>query len=333
MLLVLYVAASVLLIEFALFRARALRTAEAALLGSNKYAAFRRKDTHLWRRWRLYLVGVPLMLPRFLLIVLCVVIHGIVCRLVTLGADLRDGVALSSRRRTIIQYSSVFWSRLLLFSAGFWYIREQGESDPRACVVVCNHSSWVDIIYFLTAREFPSFLANAGAKKMPFVGSVAQAMQCVFVDRGDKANRSTALTLVEDRQRAIYSGAGFPKLLLFPEGTTTNGTGLLYFRKGAFATGVPVQPIALRYPYQHFSPAMDSIPMLPQVVLMCCQVYNTLQVTRLRVMESPNKSPEERAQEAREVLAKELQVPLLADRFEEKFEFLEFAFHKKSKHS
>lgn len=36
-------------------------------------------------------------------------------------------------------------------------------------------------------------------------------------------------------------------LLLFPEGTTTNGRFLLPFKTGAFLAGLPLQPVVIRY--------------------------------------------------------------------------------------
>lgn len=46
---------------------------------------------------------------------------------------------------------------------------------------------------------------------------------------------------------------------LCTEGTTTNGDFLLPFKTGAFLAKAPVLPVILRYPYQRFSPAWDSI--------------------------------------------------------------------------
>lgn len=43
------------------------------------------------------------------------------------------------------------------------------------------------------------------------------------------------------------------------EGTTTNGDYLLPFKTGVFLAKAPVLPVILRYPYQRFSPAWDSI--------------------------------------------------------------------------
>ena len=46
------------------------------------------------------------------------------------------------------------------------------------------------------------------------------------------------------RQRS--SEHGWPQLLIFPEGTTTNASQLVIFRTGAFAAGQPVQPVAIQ---------------------------------------------------------------------------------------
>ena len=36
-------------------------------------------------------------------------------------------------------------------------------------------------------------------------------------------------------------------MLVFPEGTTTNGNILLKFRDGAFLSGAPIQPVAIHW--------------------------------------------------------------------------------------
>jgi len=46
-------------------------------------------------------------------------------------------------------------------------------------------------------------------------------------------------------------------LLLFPEGTTSNGSCLLRFKTGVFAGGVPVHPVTITYGVGRFSPAFE----------------------------------------------------------------------------
>lgn len=47
----------------------------------------------------------------------------------------------------------------------------------------------------------------------------------------------------------------YPPILIFPEGTTTNGQCLIDFKRGAFVPGVPVKPVVLKYPSHHYNPA------------------------------------------------------------------------------
>jgi len=74
-------------------------------------------------------------------------------------------------------------------------------------------------------------------------------MQALYIERvGSKAeDRAHLLTQILDRQIRVEGGKGNP-ILIFPEGCTTNGNGgLLQFKKGAFASLRPVQPICLKY--------------------------------------------------------------------------------------
>lgn len=54
---------------------------------------------------------------------------------------------------------------------------------------------------------------------------------------------------MKQRMEAVHAEEGPHRrpILLFPEGTTTNGDYLLPFRTGAFIAGVPVQPTILKY--------------------------------------------------------------------------------------
>uniref|UniRef100_A0A7N0UPN6 Phospholipid/glycerol acyltransferase domain-containing protein n=1 Tax=Kalanchoe fedtschenkoi TaxID=63787 RepID=A0A7N0UPN6_KALFE len=65
--------------------------------------------------------------------------------------------------------------------------------------------------------------------------------------------------IVTERVREAHENKDAPMMMLFPEGTTTNGDYLLPFKTGAFLSKTPVLPVILRYPYQRLSPAWDSI--------------------------------------------------------------------------
>jgi lysophosphatidylcholine acyltransferase/lyso-PAF acetyltransferase len=77
-------------------------------------------------------------------------------------------------------------------------------------------------------------------------------MGCLYVDRDNKAGdngKARVSDLVRQRMQEMAAGQ-LPHarpLLLFPEGTTTNGRHLLPFKTGAFLAGQPLQPVVIRY--------------------------------------------------------------------------------------
>ena len=68
----------ILLIEYALFKCRAVLKVDEAR--DSKYPAFRRYDVKEWKRWRLYLIGGPIVLPRLLITILIALIFYIVLK-------------------------------------------------------------------------------------------------------------------------------------------------------------------------------------------------------------------------------------------------------------
>ena len=90
----------------------------------------------------------------------------------------------------------------------------------------------------------PSFVARReGLAGVPVYGTICRALQLIYVQRQDPASRRACADAIVQRVRA---GAGWPPLVVFPEGGTSR-RGLKEFRAGAFRAGAPVQPVALRY--------------------------------------------------------------------------------------
>ena len=85
-------------------------------------------------------------------------------------------------------------------------------------------------------------MAKAAVRKMPIFGRIAAALSTIFVDRKDpESKRKTARAIIERAQSAAW-----PPVLVFPEGTCTNGSALISFKVGAFLPEVAVQPVLLR---------------------------------------------------------------------------------------
>ena len=69
--------------------------------------------------------------------------------------------------------------------------------------------------------------------------------QPVYVWREDPNSRQNT---IKEIKRRTTSPDGWQQILIFPEGTCSNRTGLITFKPGAFYPGVPVQPVLIRYP-------------------------------------------------------------------------------------
>ena len=64
------------------------------------------------------------------------------------------------------------------------------------------------------------------------------------------------------RQDMIEKDSKYSKIVVFPEGRTTNGTYMLDFKKGAFAALKPVIPSYIKYDFSMVSPAYEILPIL-----------------------------------------------------------------------
>jgi hypothetical protein len=67
----------------------------------------------------------------------------------------------------------------------------------------------------------------------------------VYVWRDDPNSRQNT---IKEIVRRATSTDGWQQVLIFPEGTCSNRTGLITFKPGAFYPGVPIQPVCIRYP-------------------------------------------------------------------------------------
>ncbi|HET9553504.1 MAG TPA: lysophospholipid acyltransferase family protein, partial [Anaeromyxobacteraceae bacterium] len=119
-----------------------------------------------------------------------------------------------------------------------------GAVPPGPALIACNHVSWLDPL--VVAACVPCApISKLSVRGWPVVGALASRLGVIFHERGDGAS---GLRVLRQAERALE--AGLP-VLNFPEGTTTDGAGVLRFRKGLFGLarqlGVPVVPAAIRY--------------------------------------------------------------------------------------
>ena len=138
-------------------------------------------------------------------------------------------------------------ARLVLYSFGFWWLEEEGMDEEArghyGIVCAASHTSLIDVFYF-TYRWLPAFVAKKDIRKMPFIGWFAEVLGAVFVDRHADSETKEGY---KDQIRAIAHNKESSPVLIFPEGTCTNGRALITFKRGAFEPGVNVLPVCIRY--------------------------------------------------------------------------------------
>ncbi len=130
-------------------------------------------------------------------------------------------------------------------------------------LLIANHASWLDIPV-ISAVAPVSFVAKREVAGWPFVSWLAKLQRTVFVDR-------TRRTSVGDTAgEMIERLAAGDNLVLFPEGTSSDGARVLPFKTsllaaakptrgagqdaGASATGAVVQTLAIVYTRMHGLP-------------------------------------------------------------------------------
>ena len=115
---------------------------------------------------------------------------------------------------------------------------------PHRGLIVSNHLSYLDIM-ILSACVPCVFVSKAEVKNWPVFGLYARWAGSVFVRRHDKADIGRANASIGDILRSDVP------VVLFPEGTTTDGSQILRFHstmlQPAIHAGAAVTPCALVY--------------------------------------------------------------------------------------
>ena len=123
-------------------------------------------------------------------------------------------------------------------------VRDSGRTPGQVGrLIVANHISFLDI--FALNCVFPSaFVAKAEIARWPVFGMIAKSVDTVFIERG---NRRSLINTAEAMAKALDEGRN---LLMFPEGTTSDGTGLKKMHgnlmEGAVRRRAEVIPVVLR---------------------------------------------------------------------------------------
>lgn len=154
--------------------------------------------------------------------------------------------------------------RTVIWAFRITVVREGTPTRPRGVLFVCNHLSWCDIPV-LGATVNGRFVSKAEVAGWAGIGWLASRGETLFIDRERRHHAG-----VQGKAIAAALRAG-ENVILFPEGTTSDGRRVKRFRSALFAAAnaapnALIQPVSLAYA------ALDGLPItrgtLPHVVWM-----------------------------------------------------------------
>lgn len=127
-------------------------------------------------------------------------------------------LVLPARRAAIARRWHAAMARILGLRATI-----AGEPPRGAFLLVANHLGYVDVLLLGSVLECV-FVAKADIRGWPLLGGLAASTGTIFIDR---ASRRDTLRVGDAIERALASGRG---VVVFPEGTSTDGTSVLPFK-------------------------------------------------------------------------------------------------------
>ncbi len=164
-----------------------------------------------------------------------------------------QAVLLTRAGRAKERFAQVYWrgvARILGLK-----LRVVGQlAAARPVLFVCNHSSWVDVVA-LGAALPGCFIAKGDVARWPVINWVAWLGRTIFVTRA----RDTVAREQRELEGRLAAG---DNIILFPEGTTSDGNRVLPFAPAflalAFCPARPtVQPVTIVYDQLDGRPVHD----------------------------------------------------------------------------
>lgn len=149
------------------------------------------------------------------------------------------------RRATDLSYRSLkrWWlNRVVKIIGG--QVSVYGEPAPVGSLLASNHVSWLDIPLLGGQTEL-TFLSKSEVQDWPVLGWLAAKSGTLFIERGKRDGAKGASECIAKRLEQQE------RVLMFPEGTTSDNKNTLPFHARLFAAAVtaqaPIQPVAIHY--------------------------------------------------------------------------------------
>ena len=151
-----------------------------------------------------------------------------------------------AKKRLLTTYVVHIFGKVSTFTLGI-KVNIHGRKDllkKKGMFFICNHLSYIDGIV-ATGLTPLVFVAKADVRKWPFFGFFTFLSDTIFV------NRMSAANIQKEIKRIISFLNDNINVILFPEGTSTDGQKLLPFKSSFFAAPLkarsPIVPLVVKY--------------------------------------------------------------------------------------
>lgn len=240
-----------------------------------------------------YIVGPPVAIIRLSLI-------SIYYFCFTIFSSILNIIPSGSIKYLIGRIYYICVARLALFVMGFYWInsekvtlmrgrkhekKEKSHNVNHGDVIICNSLSYIDILYFLF-RFNPTFVkVYENGKVKPI--SVKEAL----ADTGSypTLKEEEGAVTIKELSKSCQEKKNGP-IVVFPEGTTTNGKGILkfvpVFSDITTDDNLPIHIYSIKYAFSGHNLSFTVGSKIPHLFRTCCQLYNTMTIKYLDSQES-----------------------------------------------
>lgn len=152
-----------------------------------------------------------------------------------------------NQRKALIHWMHYFSKTLLqVLDVEYWVESRNHSEHTPGTLFLANHVSYLDVL--ILASQFPSvFITSVEVKRSPILGLLARLSGAYFVER---RNRTTLKKDISEIRELLSSGV---HVILFPEGTTSDGSSVLPFKpsllEAVVNSDIEVRPLCLNYRY------------------------------------------------------------------------------------
>ena len=151
-----------------------------------EYIGLYRTDAHQWNMNRIIIGCFTLAPIKIMALLVYLIIFFIFALLLLLIGKFNKPF-----EKALVGYTRLYNYIMKLFVID---IKEEFEDlTITTPIIISNHVNWFDIFYMVLRLLPISFISKGDVANYPLIGTLARAINCIFLDRKDTENRKSAV--------------------------------------------------------------------------------------------------------------------------------------------